>query len=322
MNYRKLGRTGIDVSEFIFGCGAVGGIMIRSDDETMRRVIRIALDAGINWFDTASSYGQGKSEENLGRMLSEIDETPHVSTKIRLDMAADPLDIAGQIERQMTESLSRLQLDRIELYQLHNNIGGTRGDRQLGLEDVLGTGGVLDTLERLRDQGLTRFIGITALGDLDLVKQVIASGRIDTAQVYVNLINPSAGRAATNLSSGQNLSGLVDCCAENDVGVIAIRTLAAGVLATDERHGRESILTPNTELSAEERICGEVFGILGDEYGTRAQTALRYVLSNPKVSCIDFAAGEIAHLEEALPAIALGPLPKAAMDALDLYYLG
>jgi L-galactose dehydrogenase/L-glyceraldehyde 3-phosphate reductase len=68
----------------MFGCGNVGGLLIRSDADTMRRAVRRALDLGINWFDTAALYGDGQSEENLGRLLNELNDTPYVSTKVRL----------------------------------------------------------------------------------------------------------------------------------------------------------------------------------------------------------------------------------------------
>ena len=75
MKYRRFGRTGLQVSELVFGGGFVGGILLHQDDETKRTAIRRALDGGINWIDTAASYGNGKSEEALGWLLREIDET-------------------------------------------------------------------------------------------------------------------------------------------------------------------------------------------------------------------------------------------------------
>ena len=92
MRYRRLGRTGIEVSELVFGCGNVGGLLIRGAPDDMRAAVRRALDAGVNWFDTAAAYGNGVSEQSLGRMLNEIDDTPYVSTKLRLD--TDRLDDA------------------------------------------------------------------------------------------------------------------------------------------------------------------------------------------------------------------------------------
>jgi aryl-alcohol dehydrogenase-like predicted oxidoreductase len=98
MRYRTLGRTGLEISELVFGGGKVGGLLIFQDDETKRAAIRMALDGGINWIDTAPLYGDGKSEEALGWLLKEIDDTPYLSTKVGLD--PDRLDdIPGEIER-------------------------------------------------------------------------------------------------------------------------------------------------------------------------------------------------------------------------------
>ena len=126
MKYRTLGRTGLKVPELIFGCGNVGGIMNRTDDDTMLTVIKNALDAGIDWFDTAAQYGDGKSEENLGRILKELGVTPRVSTKIGLD-TGDLTDIAGQVEQRVTDCLRRLDMESVDLMQLHNFIGGDGG---------------------------------------------------------------------------------------------------------------------------------------------------------------------------------------------------
>ena len=76
MKYRKFGRTGLEVSEVVFGGGKVGGILIDADDGTRRKAIRRALDAGINWIDTAALYGEGRSERALGWLLGEIDDEP------------------------------------------------------------------------------------------------------------------------------------------------------------------------------------------------------------------------------------------------------
>ena len=77
MKTRRFGRTGLDISEMVFGCGFVGGIIIHAEEDTKRAAIRRALDAGVNWIDTAPLYDQ--SETALGWLLAEIDETPNLS---------------------------------------------------------------------------------------------------------------------------------------------------------------------------------------------------------------------------------------------------
>ena len=238
MNTRRFGRTGLQISELVFGGGFVGGLLITQDDDTRRRAIRRSLEAGINWIDTAPSYGNGKSEETLGWLLEEIDDKPYISTKFRIDTSRLD-DIPGQIEESLTASLKRLRRDSVHLFQLHNRIGAENTDIALTVDQVLGSNGVVDCLERLREQGLFDHIGITALGDGACCRQVVESDRIDTAQVYYNLLNPSAGQTMPPQWSGQDFGGLIAACKTHDVGVMNIRIFAAGIIATDVRHGRE-----------------------------------------------------------------------------------
>src|SRR5690606_16576246 len=86
MKYRTFGRTGLQVSELVFGGGAVGGIVIHKDDAIKREAIRRALAGGINWVDTAAQYGDGKSEQALAWLLPESGATPQLSTKFGLDV--------------------------------------------------------------------------------------------------------------------------------------------------------------------------------------------------------------------------------------------
>jgi L-galactose dehydrogenase/L-glyceraldehyde 3-phosphate reductase len=316
MRYRRFGRAGIDCSELVFGGGWVGGLLIDQDDDTKLATLRRAMAAGINWIDTAPSYGQTKSERALGWLLKEIDETPHLSTKVRLDVARLD-DITGQVERSIHESLRRLGRESVDVLLLHNAIAPSITDDAVAVDHVLGRGGAADALERVRAQGLTRHIGFTALGDAAGCRRIVDSGRFDAAQVYYNLLNPSAARAAMPARwSGQDFGGLIAACKAQDTAVMAIRVFAAGVLATDVRHGREVIVTGATDVPVEERRARAVFAALGDAYGTRAQTALRFVLSEPDVSCAVIGLALPAHLEEALAGAALGPLPQAALDAV------
>jgi L-galactose dehydrogenase/L-glyceraldehyde 3-phosphate reductase len=322
MRYRTFGRTGLEVSELVFGGGWVGGVLIHQDDATKLATLRRAMDAGINWIDTAPSYGKTQSEQALGWLLGEIDTEPHLSTKVLLDTARLD-DIAGQVERSVHESLQRLRRGSVDVLLLHNQIEPAATGNAVTVDHVLRANGVADALERMREQGLTRHIGFTALGDAASCRQVIAGGRFDAAQVYYNLLNPSAARSTMpGRWTGQDFSGLIAACKAQGTAVMAIRVFAAGVLATDVRHGREVIITRATDVPMEEHRARAVFAALGDAHGTRAQTALRFVLANPDVSCAVIGLAEPAHLEEALAGAALGPLPRQALDALEQVYAG
>lgn len=319
MRYRTFGRTGLQVSELVFGGGWVGGVLIHQDDATKLKTLRRAMDAGINWIDTAPAYGKTQSEQALGWLLREIDATPYLSTKVLLDTARLD-DIAGQVERSLHDSLQRLNRDSVDLLLLHNPIEPTAAAGTVTPEHVLRSNGAADALEREREKGLTRHIGFTALGNAASCRQVVDSGRFDAAQVYYNLLNPSAGRSMPKGWTGHDFGGLIGACKAQGTAVMAIRVFAAGVLATNVRHGREIMITQGTQIAGEERRAQAVFAALGSAYGTRAQTALKFVLTNPDVSCAIIGLAEPAHLEEALSGAEAGPLPQPALSALQRLY--
>jgi D-threo-aldose 1-dehydrogenase len=321
MRYRTFGRTGLEVSELVFGGGWVGGVLIHQDDATKLAVLRHAMQAGINWIDTAAMYGKGRSEQALGWLLKEIDTAPYLSTKVYLDTQRLD-DIPGQIERSLHDSLERLDRQSVDLLLLHNPIEARSADGSVTPDHVLRAGGAADGLARMQEQGLTRYVGLTALGDAASCRQVIDSGRFDGAQVYYNLLNPSAARPMPLRWSGHDFGGVIAACKTQGTAVMAIRVFAAGVLATDARHGREVVITRSADVPIEEARARAAYAALGDTHGTRAQAALRFVLANPDVSCAIIGLAEPAHLVEALAGAAHGPLPERALEALERAYTG
>ena len=196
MKYRKLGRTRISASEIGFGCGNVGGLIIRGSYKEQIDAVRLALDLGINYFDTAPSYGQGKSETNLGKVLAELEPDIVLASKVGLSL--DQLDdIPDAVARSVDTSLERLQRDHVDIIQLHTRIASTRDSAKwsgsLSLDDVLGENGVADAFDDMRRRGKTSFAGFTGMGDADTLHMVVESERFDMVQTYFNLLNPSAG---------------------------------------------------------------------------------------------------------------------------------
>jgi len=314
VNKRRFGRTGIEISEVVIGAGWVGGILIDPDPDVMRKALRMALDAGINWIDTAESYGAGVSETNVGWLVEELDaaERPGISTKARLDIESSET-IASQLDRKLDASLKRLRMDSVDLYQLHNRIVGKTTGQDIGVDNMLGADGIADQFERLREDGRVRHIGITALGEVGALTQVATSGRFDTAQIYYNLINPSAAMPAGAAWDDHSFCGLIDACKASDMGMMNIRVFAAGVIATDQRHGREVPVTAGVDLDREQRTAHALLEALGDGQGDRAQMALRYALANPDLSCVVLGLAKLEHLETALAAVEMGPLPADAL---------
>jgi len=313
------GRTGLEISELAFGGGVTGGILINADETTRVMALRRAVAAGINWIDTAPVYGNGASEETIGRHLESLEPRPYVSTKVRLE-ADDLSDIPGAIERSLVQSLERLRSEWVALFQLHNHLGQGVGERiALTPEQVLGGGGVADTFDRLKEQGLIHAAGITAAGETDACLEVINSGRFDAAQVYYNVINPSAAwrRVPAGWKGGQNFCGLLAACFHQHMGVLNIRAFAGGVLANPERPERLFVMTADTDVDNEVRCAAAVRKALGKDYGTPAQMALRFVLGNRDLASRVIGITKIDQLDEAVEAVAQGPLPTAAISKLD-----
>ena len=175
-------------------------------------------------------------------------------------------------------------------------------------------------METMKDSGLVDHIGITALGDVNALTKVIKSNRLASAQVYYNLLNPSAGRSMPSNWPHHNFTGIIDTCVQHQVAIMNIRVLSAGIVATDHRHGKESILTTGDTVESETHKTRILFEAIGDTYGTRAQTALRFALSQDRLSCVVLGLAEPTHLEEALGAIELGPLPPEAMEEINQVY--
>jgi aryl-alcohol dehydrogenase-like predicted oxidoreductase len=190
MERRPLGRTGLAVSLLGFGCGNVGGLMIRGTPAERERAIARAVELGVNYFDTAALYGDGQSETNLGQVWRSLRPPGYVGTKFRL-AASELGDIPGAITRHLDASLGRLGMTSVDLFQLHNLIRTERSGNAVGAADVLDQ--VVPTLDRLKQAGKIRFYGITALGDTDALHRVLRSGKINSAQSVINLLNPSSG---------------------------------------------------------------------------------------------------------------------------------
>src|SRR4030088_2493294 len=109
MRKSSFGRTGLEISEIAFGGGVTGGILINAREATRWAALHRAVAGGINWIDTAPLYGDGASEETIGRHLAVLSPRPYVSTKVRLDRD-HMADIGGAIRRSLEQSLKRLQL--------------------------------------------------------------------------------------------------------------------------------------------------------------------------------------------------------------------
>ena len=321
MEYRAFGKTGLKVSAVGFGCGRVGGLLIDGGDTDRRLAIRKALDGGINWFDTAESYGNGKSEEALGWLLEEVPEKPHVSTKITVDPKAG--DLAGQIESHGDACLKRLRRSFVDVLQVHNRIddeAARTGNRAVSVAQVLGPGGIAEGLERMKAKGKARFMGFTALGDTADILKVIESGRFNACQCYYNIVNPSASRAMPGGWRGQSLTGIMAAAKHQGMGLLAIRVLDGGIIATDDRNKPVSMMAKQTDEPTEQRKATAALKVLSSGLGSRPQIGLRFAISNPDIGVSLVGIGAPSHVDEAIAAVGMGPLPQEALARLEPLY--
>lgn len=319
MERRKLGKTGLEVSALGFGCGNVGGLMIRGTPADQERAVARALELGIDYFDTAPSYGDGESERNLGRVLRALRPPVLVGTKFRIE-PADQGRVGEAVTASLAASLRRLQMERVDLLQLHNLVADDGAPGTLSARLVLDE--VVPALERLRREGKIRFLGITALGQTAALHRVLAAGVLDTAQVCYNLLNPSAGVAVPPGYPAQDFAGLLDRAREAATGVIGIRVLAAGTLSGVE--SRHPIAAPSVDpiasgpdYAADVRRARRLAALVQDGHaGSLIEAALRFAIGHAAVSTALVGYSTLEHLEYAARCVEKGPLPPAALERL------
>jgi aryl-alcohol dehydrogenase-like predicted oxidoreductase len=280
MQYRILGRTGIRVSEIGFGAWAIGGTAEasgtplgwgRSSDDESLGAIRRARELGVNFFDTADSYGFGRSESLLGIVLSRQRRDVVIATKagvVRSSTGELRKDFSKQhISHAVDGSLKRLRTDYIDLYQLHNP----------SIED-LRRGEIQEAMELLQDSGKIRFWGVS-VSTVEEGIEIVQRGWGNALQVLYNVLNQAPAEKLLPLAK------------ERGFGVIARVPLASGLLTGKYREGavfaaddiRQNFLTQRRLSEVTQRV-DEVKSIIGGAARNIAEGALRFVLANDAVS--------------------------------------
>ena len=325
MDYRPLGSTGLSVSEIGFGCGNVGGLMIRGERGEQVRAVARAMELGINYFDTASSYGDGVSETNLGRVLKELSAEVYVGTKFRVT-THEPGRIRGNVIAAVEESLTRMQREQVDLIQMHNHVASVGVGGAVSPEETLGE--VVDALRELRDQGKVRFWGMTAVGETAALHRVIDAGTLNTIQSVYNLVNPSAGTSVSPGFDMPDYGNQIGRAAANGMGALVIRVLAAGALSGEA--ARHPVAVPSVAPIGsgrdydQDRARGEGFRFLLEEgyADSPVEAALRFALGNPGVSSVLVGYSSLEHLEQSVEYAARGPLPPEATARLPEVWAG
>lgn len=326
MKYRTLGRTGLQVSEVGFGGAGIGHVWGATTDAECIAAVQQAVELGINFFDTSPMYGGGRSEANLGRGLAGRRQEVFIATKVRLQSEDDRADPEAAARRSVEESLRRLNTDYVDLLQVHHQVGPERGQYLaavgpppryallLDREDCLALGQAMAALAR---EGKCRFTGITAWdGQPQVVGELLASGRFDTAQVLYNMLNQSAlsppPAGFDNLDQGQ----ILPLAERRNIGVIGIRAHAAGALADC----LDRPVAADSEASRDFARTRKLQFFRKPPYNTLAQAALRYCLDHPAIATVVPGFKSVAEVTEAAACSDLPPLPVADLARLDDLY--
>lgn len=319
MERRRLGRTGLQVSVLGYGAGAVGGLFTKGAAADQERAMARAIEAGINYFDTAAIYGNGESERNLGRALKALKADVVVGTKVRL-VAEHRKDVAGAIVRGMEDSLKRMGRDHVDLFQLHNPLAAQDAGDKLAVEIALEQ--VAPAMEKLKASGKTRFIGFSGVGEPAALLRAVDSKLFDTVQVVYNALNPSAGGPMPAGTPGLDYGRLLDKAMAADMGTIVIRALAGGALSgTTDRHPLAMQDVPPIgsapDFASDVARAKQLEPLVRDGVaGSLTELGERFVISHPAVSTMLIGYSTLDHLEAAIAAVEKGPLPEAALKRL------
>jgi aryl-alcohol dehydrogenase-like predicted oxidoreductase len=281
VNYRKLGRTGLEVSEVGYGAWGIGKSQwIGAEDDESLRALNRAIDLGLTFIDTALGYGEGHSERLVGQTVRARDETVHVATKIppknRIwpappGLHPDETFPADHVRGCTETSLENLGLETIDVQQFH-----------VWQDEWLGEGDWLGAVEDLKREGKIRHFGVS-INDHQPANAIklIESGLVDTVQVIYNVFDQSPE------------DELLPACLEHGVGVIVRVPFDEGALTgaitpetkLDEGDFRNDYFRGDRKRQVQERVRAIVseLRVTEDEI---AEIALRYILSHPAVSTV------------------------------------
>ncbi|QHW32056.1 aldo/keto reductase [Paenibacillus rhizovicinus] len=281
MNYRTLGRTGLNVSEIGYGAWGIGKTswIGASDDESLQALNR-AIELGLNFIDTALAYGGGHSERLVGQAVRDHKQPIYVATKIPpkngkwpapSGISPDEAYPADHVVACTEESLRNLGLETIDVQQLH-----------VWSDEWVGRGDWLEAVQKLKEQGKIRNFGIS-INDHQASNAIklIETGVVDTVQVIYNIFDQSPEDA------------LLQACEKHNVGVIVRVALDEGGLTGritpestfDANDFRGSYFRGDRKQEVYDRVQA-IASDLGISVDEMAETALRYVLSSPAVSTV------------------------------------
>jgi len=311
MRYRTLGKTGLEVSELGFGAWGIGGTMwIGADDAESLLALRLAIELGVNFLDTAYGYGDGHSEQLVGAAVRESAETVYVASKIppkngqwpaQPGVRAEEAFPADWIVTCTERSLQNLGLETIDVQQFH-----------VWSDEWVGQGDWLDGIERLKRDGKIRFFGVSINDHQpDSAIRLVESGLVDTVQVIYNVFDQSPEDA------------LFPAVEAARVGVIVRVPLDEGALTGSVRPEttfpegdfRNDYFAGERKLEAWERVQA-ITRDLDVEVDRLAEIALRFCLSNAATSVVIPGMRSTRNVERNVRAASAGPLAEDQLNTL------
>ncbi len=314
MNYRKLGKSGYDVSEIGIGCWQLGGDFGPVDDNRANQILRAADENQINFWDTADVYGAGLSEQRIGNYTRENPEPRFIATKVGRDGQLFPNGYTkAKVKANLAGSIKRLGVEALDLAQLH-----------CVPTDVLKAGDLLAWMEDFQQEGLVKHFGVS-VETMDEALFAVKHPKLTSIQTIFNLFRQDQATELFPLAQ------------ENGVGIIVRLPLASGVLSgkmtknqtfaeTDHRHYNKD----GAAFSVGETFSGIPFATavdLADELKTMApkdmnlvQLAMRWILDHPAVSTVITGASKPEQVKENVAVSALPPLSPELHEELKQFY--
>jgi aryl-alcohol dehydrogenase-like predicted oxidoreductase len=289
MEYRRLGRSGLRVSEICLGTMSFGTLI---DEKQSQEIVDLAFEAGINFFDTADGYGKGRAEEILGKALQGRRQEAVVATKFFNPMGPGPNDSGMSrvhIMNAIEDSLRRLQMDHVDIYYIHHT------DVQTPMEEML------RTLDDLVHQGKVRYIACSNYAAWRLCEALAISEANGLARF--ECYQPQYSLVVRDIEQE-----LVPLCEYKGLGIVAWGPLASGYLTGKYRPGQRKVPGTRSEsgwawherffASNADETLAALLEVAEDLNKTPAQVALRWVLEQPAVTATIVGVRTLDHLRD------------------------
>ncbi|MCP3031654.1 aldo/keto reductase [Halobacillus sp. A1] len=315
MKYNRLGNTDLEISELSFGTWAIGGSWGKTDDRAALEGLQTAMDAGVNFFDTADVYGMGHSEELLAKATKGKEAEIKIATKFcRQGDIDDPENYSmEQVSTYLEDSLKRLNREQVDLYQIH-----------CPSFEIMKDGSVFEVLEKLKEEGKIRYYGVS----VETIEEglfVLENTKASSLQVIFNMLRQKP------------LKKLFPSALEKKVGILARVPLASGLLTGkfNQEHTFEKDDHRNFNKEGEAFNVGETFGGLeftkgvelsqqlkwiADERENMTRAALKWIIQQEAVTSVIPGFRNVQQVQDNLNALHVNEFSQNELSKIDKFY--